>query len=176
MRESDIFSRMYRYLFLKGSYRELEPAYWSGYLKDNFVQWDKERRDAWIGKKAALFHELAATAEEAIKLMDKMDRDYKKGDIETVKRCASEIISFDRKITNPAFAHEELMPIVSLFNRGKENITDTGFEVMTAKTRLLYVSVRDSSRSVRRMLEQWGTPKTGGRRKKMFVDCNSERI
>jgi len=176
MRETDIFSRIYRYMFLKASYRELEPAYWSGYLKDNFVQWDEEPRGAWVEKKAALFTELAATAEEALKLIERMGRDYKKGDIDAVKRSAPEIISFDRKITNPAFAHGELMPIASLFNRGKENINDMAFEVMMAKTRLLYASVRDSARSVRRMLEQWGTPKTGGRRKKMFADCNSESV
>ncbi|MFQ5431296.1 MAG: glycosyltransferase family 9 protein [Nitrospinota bacterium] len=176
MREADIFSRIYRYMFLKASYGEIDPACWSGCLKDNFIQWDKEQRDAWVKKKAALFEGLAATAEQALKLIEKMGGDYKKGDIEAVKRSAPEIVRFDRKITNPAFVHEELMPIASLFNRGKGNITDMAFEIMLVKTRLLYASVRDSALSVRRMLEQWGTTKTGGRRNRIFADCNNERV
>jgi len=123
----------------------------------------------------ALFNDLTATAEGAIKLMDRMGRDYKKGDIEAVRRSAQEIAGFDRKITNAAYAHEELMPIASLFNRGKENITDTAFEVMLAKTKLLYTSVRDSAMSVRLMLDYWRNPNSGSVRKKIFADCNSER-
>ena len=175
LNETDLFARIYRYLFLKASYGGLEPAYWSACLKDNFEQWDDELRDGWVEKKMALFSDLAATAKEALKLIEKMGRHYKKGDIEAVKRCAPEIESFDRKITNAAFAHEELMPIASLFNRGKENITDTAFEVMLAKTKLLYLSVLDSARSVRRMLDWWRKSFVGHARKKILADCNSER-
>ena len=176
MRESDIFSRMYRYMFLKSAYRELEPTYWIGYLQDNFVQWDDEMRNNWVEKKAALFGELAATAQEASKLIDKMGSAYKKGNIDAVKRSAPEIVRFDKQITNLAFVHEELMPIASLFNRGKENITEMGIEVMLAKTKLLYTSVRDSARSVRRMLDYWSGQKNSGSRKKMLADCNSETV
>ena len=176
MRDADIFSRMYRYMFLKSVYRELEPAYWTAYLQDNFVQWDDGLLDAWVEKKSALFGELAVTAQEACKLIDKMGSAYKKGNIDAVKRFAPEIVSFDKQITNKAFVHEELMPIASLFNRGKENITNIAIEVMLAKTRLLYTSVRDSARSVRHMLDYWSNHKNRGSRKKVLADCNSETV
>ena len=172
LREEVVFNRIYRYLFLKIAYPELEPSYFIDYLKDNFEQWEAEKTGSWVEKKRSAFHELASTAGEAIKTVDKMSRDYKNGKVAMVKRGAGKLVEFDKKTVMLAYANEEQMPIAGLFNRGKGNITEMPLEIMLAKTKLLYTGVRDSARFVRRMLGVWGGTEDAVHSRSELVDCN----
>jgi lipopolysaccharide heptosyltransferase II len=161
--EKDLFSRIYRYLFLKESFSGLEPAYWMDYLDDNFIPWDEDGRADWVEKKRLHFQELAAAAAEAVKLLNSMNKDYRNGKIDRFKRGGAKLGEIDKKIELLAHAHEELMPLVSLFERGKENVTDAPLEIMLARTRPLYMALQDSARFVRRMLAEWGAGKVAAR-------------
>ncbi|GMT41996.1 MAG: heptosyltransferase [bacterium] len=171
LRETEIFSRMYRYLFVRPGVETLDDNYWMGYLKRNFIDWPEDQTLKWIEKERRVFEKLESSAGEAMEFVSGVKSDYMKGKLDRVKKCAAAIQDFDRKIAVLAHTHEELMPLVALFDRGKQNITDSGLEIMFEKTRLLYAGMRDSAREMARMLDVWGRERGVTQYGEKFVGC-----
>lgn len=171
-RETQIFSRMYRHL-LRSDAGETsgDDDSWVRYLQGNFMEWPKNKTSAWVKKKRAIFGQLAAIADEAMQNISRMKSNYRKGNLESLKRGGPKIEELDRAIIQLAHTNEELMPLVAIFDKGKQNITDERLNAMLEKTALLYAGMRDSARRMGKLLSVWDRECDAQRSGKKFVDC-----